>query len=248
MERERSYTRHEKTRLCFATLLALGGIALGACANNESPQSYNSNPAITTTTAHNPNNSPPARGSSTESPKTTSATQNQVPLINPEALLKKGGCKDLGPAVINLIETLIGNVGGSNTIQCSVVGQELQVNDNFAQSGPNGGMNILALDNIDQGGRFGFQAGTNIWNAFINYAESHPNSEKIIDNYQNTGVNVIYFKSLNEFAFLYQGYIINGAFNGFGYDYASANINNPNFQPLASLIVDILNYVNQNDK
>jgi hypothetical protein len=202
MERERSYTRHEKTRLYFATLLALGGIALGACANNESPQSHNSNPAITTTTAHNPNNSPPARGSSTESPKTTSATQNQVPLINPEALLKKGGCKDLGPAVINLIETLIDNVGGSNTIQCSVGGgQELQVWDNYTAGGPSGVVYILAVDNIDQGGQLGLRPGTNIWNTFINYAESHPNSEKIIDNYQNTGVNLLFIKSMNEFSF-----------------------------------------------
>ena len=79
-ETRRKYTKYEKTKAYISALLALvGGMALSACSNNKSSQSYNKNPSITTT--HNPINKPTTTINTTiESTTTTQAPSSSLPI------------------------------------------------------------------------------------------------------------------------------------------------------------------------
>ena len=238
-ETRRKYTKYEKTKAGFFALLALGGMALSACSNNKSSQSYNTNNKPTTTKS----------ATTTESTTTTQApsNQNQIPKVDPKTLLNRGACNYLNADATSILSEILdsspGN-SGNNYIQCSLLPfgdfYSIQYTDNYVST-PSALMTIALVDNIDQNGIMDLPSGSNIWNSILKSAELTPNIYQIINNYQDSGVDVV-FSTKEPIAFLeYGGYLIE-----LGMESPVTNIIDPNL--VAPIIKDLVNFINQNNQ
>ena len=254
-ETRTKYTKYEKTKAGFFALLALGGMALSACSNNKSSQSYNTNPPRSTT--YNPNNKPTTTKSTTTTESTTTtqapSNQNQIPKVDPKTLLNRGACNYLNADATNILTEISGNTSGnsgSNSIQCSLLPfgpggpYSVEFMDNYVDT-PTADIGFVLEDNINQNGARGLPDGTNIWNTTLKSAEQTPNQVQIINNYQDTGVDALVLTKLPVVMFEYGGYFIEISMFTSSSDFTNYS-NDSNL--VAPAVKDLISFINQNDQ